>query len=114
MLLLLTGPVLATLSCTACMCNILLIYRSLLDPLVAVCMVRHERVLTPEGHEDGEEDSGWVVKQVASSGCTTRCHQLPVAAGTVTQRTHGDVVPGITNLHTDNTGMDGRDELFKR
>lgn len=60
-------------------------------------------VPTPEGHEDGEEDGGWVIKEVAGSGCTTRSHQLPVAAGAVAQWTHGDVVPGITNLHTDKT-----------
>lgn len=64
-------------------------------------------VLTPEGHEDGEEDGSWVVEQVAGSGRTTRRPQLPVAAGTVAEWTHGDVVPGITNLHTDKTGMDG-------
>lgn len=71
----------------------------------------YKSVHTPESHEDGEEDSGWVVKQVASSSCTTRCHQLPVAAGVVAQRTHGDVVPRITNFHT---GKQGRmEELFK-
>lgn len=68
----------------------------------------YKSVHTPESHEDGEEDSGWVVKQVASSSCTTRCHQLPVAAGVVAQRTHGDVVPRITNFHTGKTGTDGR------
>lgn len=75
-------------------------------------MIGCKCVLTPEGHEDGEENGGWVVKQMAGSSCTTCCHQLPVAAGTVAQRTHGDVVPVITNLHTGKTGKDGRDRLF--
>jgi len=56
--------------------------------------------LTPESHKDGEEDGGRVVKQVAGSRRPARRHQLPVAAGAVAQRTHGDVVPGITDLHT--------------
>lgn len=80
------------------------IFLSLLDTLVAVCMIGCKCVLTPEGHEDGEEDGGWVVKQMAGSSCTTCCHQLPVAAGTVAQRTHGDVVPVITDLHTRKRG----------
>lgn len=93
------------------MCNVLLVYWSLLDFLVwvAVCMTGCKRGPTPKGHEDGEEDGGWVVEQVAGSGCATRRHQLPVAAGVIAQRTHGDVVPGITNLHTVKTGVDGRD-----
>lgn len=70
-------------------------------------MLRLECVLTPEGHEDGEEDGGWVVEQVAGSGCAACCHQLPVAAGAVAQWTHGNVVPGITNLHTNKTRADG-------
>ncbi len=72
-----------------------------------------ECILTPEGHEDGEEDSGWVVKQVAGPSCTTCCHQFPVAAGSVTKGTHGDVVPGITNLHTGKTHMIRGDNLFQ-
>ena len=74
--------------------------------LVAVHLIGCERVLTPEGHKDGEEDGGWVVKEVAGSSCAARCHQLPVAAGAVTQRTHGDVVPVITDLHTGKTAME--------
>lgn len=79
---------------------------SLLHGLVSVVYDQCERALTPQGHEDGEENGGWVVKQVAGSGCATRSHKLPVAAGTVTQWTHGDVVPGITDLHTDNTEVE--------
>lgn len=55
--------------------------------------------LTPEGHEDGEEDSGRVVKKMAGPGRAACGLQLPVAASTVTQWAHGDVVSRITNLH---------------
>ena len=41
-------------------------------------------VLTPKGHEDGEEDGGRVVEQIAGSGRPTGGAQLPVAAGFVT------------------------------
>lgn len=110
---LLTGSVPTILSCTARICSSLLIYWSLFNRLVAVSMIKCECAITPEGHEDGKEDGGWVVEQVAGSRCTTRSHQFPVAAGAVTQWTHGDVVPGIANLHTDNKEIVGRDELFK-
>ncbi len=50
---------------------------------------------------------------MAGPSCTTGCHQFPVTAGAVTQWTHGDVVPGITNLHTGKTGMVRRDKSFK-
>jgi hypothetical protein len=55
--------------------------------------------LTPEGHEDGEEDSGRVVKEMAGPGRAACGLQLPVAASAVTQWAHGDVVSRITNLH---------------
>lgn len=81
--------------------------------LVSVFSFECECILTPESHENGEKDCGWVVKQVAGSSCATRCHKLPVAAGSIAQRTHGDVVPGITNLHANATGMDGWKEGWK-
>lgn len=56
--------------------------------------------LTPQSHEDREEDSGWVVKQVACSGGATGCRELPVATGTIAERAHGDVVARVTDLHT--------------
>ena len=45
---------------------------------------RGNSALTPKGHEDGEEDRGRVVEQIACSGRRTSCAQLPVAAGFVT------------------------------
>lgn len=56
-------------------------------------------LLTPEGHEDREEDSGWVVEEVAGPGRGARRAHLPVAACLVTQRTHGDIVSLVTHLH---------------
>lgn len=55
--------------------------------------------LTPEGHEDGEEDGGRVVKEVAGPGRPAGFLQFPVVTGSVTQRAHGDVVPGVADLH---------------
>ena len=60
--------------------------------------------LTPEGHEDGEEDSGGVVEEVAGAGRGARRAHLPVAAGLVTQRAHGDVVSLVTHLHAGTEG----------
>lgn len=60
--------------------------------------------LTPEGHEDGEEDSGGVVEEVAGAGRGARRAHLPVAAGLVTQRAHGDVVSLVTHLHAGRKG----------
>lgn len=57
------------------------------------------RPLTPQRHEDGEENGGRVVKQVAGPRGGTRRAQLPVAAHAVTQRTHGDVVHCVADLH---------------
>lgn len=51
---------------------------------------------------------------MAGPGRTARRHQLPVAACTVAQWTHGDVVPGITYLHTDEPEMDGWMEEWER
>lgn len=62
---------------------------------------RFER-LTPQSHEDGEEDSGGVVKQVTGPRGSTGGAQFPVAAHLVTQRTHGDVVLRVTDLHASN------------
>lgn len=55
--------------------------------------------LTPEGHKHREEDGGRVVKEVTGTGCGTGRAHLPVAAGLVTQGTHGDIVSLVTHLH---------------
>lgn len=58
--------------------------------------------LTPQSHKDGEEDRGWVVKQVTGPRSSTGGAQFPVAAHSVTQRTHGNVVLRVTYLHARN------------
>lgn len=56
--------------------------------------------LTPQGHEDREEDGGRVIEQMTGPGRPTRRAQVPVAAHAVTQWTHADVLPLVTDLHT--------------
>lgn len=56
--------------------------------------------LTPEGHEDGEEHGGVVVKDPAGAGVGAGSTQLPVGTLEVTQRTHGEVLTLVTNLIT--------------
>lgn len=57
------------------------------------------RSLTPQSHEYGEENSGRVVKQMAGPSSSTGRAEFPVAAHSVTQRAHGDVVPWVADLH---------------
>lgn len=57
------------------------------------------RFLTPQRHEYGEENRGWVIKQVTGTSSSTCCTEFPVATHSVTQGTHGDVVLWITDLH---------------
>lgn len=64
--------------------------------------VREKKImLTPEWHEDGKEDSGWVVKEVAGTGSATGCAQMPIIADTITKRAHGEVLFLITHLLTE-------------
>ena len=44
--------------------------------------------LTPEGHEDGEEDGALVVEEVHDLGVEARLLQLPEVAKFITGRTH--------------------------
>lgn len=57
------------------------------------------RFLTPQRHEDGEEDGGGVVEQVTGTRRPTGGAQLPVTTHSVTQRTHGDVGLRMADLH---------------
>lgn len=55
-------------------------------------------ILTPESHEDGEENRGRVVKQVTgSSGGTCRA-EVPVITELVTQGAHGEGIVLVTHL----------------
>lgn len=44
--------------------------------------------LTPQCHNNGKGNGGWVVKQVGGSGVSTTVGQLPVGAALVTHWTH--------------------------
>jgi len=44
--------------------------------------------LTPEGHEDGEEDGALVVEEVHDLGVQAGLLQLPEVAKFITSRTH--------------------------
>ena len=48
--------------------------------------------LTPEGHEDGEEDCALVVEEVHDLGVEASLLQLPVVAKVIARRTHGHVL----------------------
>lgn len=58
-------------------------------------------VRTPEGHEDGEGDSGVVVEQIAGPRGAAHAAQLPIITHFITQRTHGEVQMLITHLLTE-------------
>lgn len=60
----------------------------------------HTHNLTPKGHEDGKEDGGGVVEEVGSSGCAAGCAELPEVAGSITQRTHGEIESLVAHLQT--------------
>lgn len=67
-------------------------------------------LLTPQRHEYREKYSGRVVKQMAGPGSSTRSTESPVAAHSVTQRTHGDVVFWVADFHTTERVKDGKRE----
>jgi hypothetical protein len=48
--------------------------------------------LTPERHEDGEEDGALVVEEVHDLGMEAGLLQLPVVAKVIASRTHGHVL----------------------
>lgn len=56
--------------------------------------------LTPQRHEDGKEDGPRVVEQVRGSGCAAGGAEPPVVAGSVTQRTHGEIETVIAHFLT--------------
>ena len=52
----------------------------------------------PETNEDGEEDGGAVVEQVAGLDLATHARVVPVRTALVTLRTHREVVVFVTTL----------------
>lgn len=59
------------------------------------------RNLTPQRHEDGEEDGGGVVEEVRGSGGAAGGAEVPEVTGSVTQRTHGEIETLVTHLLTE-------------
>lgn len=57
--------------------------------------------LTPQRHEDGKEDGSRVVEQVWGSGGAAGGAEAPVVAGSVTQRTHGEIQTVIAHFLTE-------------
>lgn len=53
---------------------------------------------TPEGHEDGEEHGGRVVKEMAGTRRATRCAQMPVVTCPIAEGTHSEVLILVTHL----------------
>lgn len=63
--------------------------------------------LTPQSHEDGKEDGGWIVEQMAGSCSPTGWAEVPIVTGLVTQGTHGKGILVVTHLFAAVTGVDG-------
>lgn len=55
-------------------------------------------ILTPESHEDGEENRSRVVKQVTGSSSGTGRAEVPVITELVTQGAHGEGIALVTHL----------------
>ena len=55
-------------------------------------------LLTPEAHEDGEEDGGAVVEQVTGLDLATHARVVPVRTALVTLWTHREVVVFVATL----------------
>lgn len=58
----------------------------------------HAHQLTPQRHEDGEEHSGGVVKEVRRSGRAAGRAEAPEVARAVAQGTHGEVETFVAHL----------------
>lgn len=66
--------------------------------LLETYALKHTGNLTPQRHEDGEEDGCGVVKEVRGSGGATGRAEPPEVAGSVTQGTHSEIETLITHL----------------
>lgn len=60
----------------------------------------HAHQLTPQGHEDGEENSGRIVEEVRRSGSAAGRAEAPEIARAVAQGTHGEVKTFVAHLLT--------------
>lgn len=61
----------------------------------------HAHDLTPQGHEDGEENSSRVVKEVRRSGRAAGRAEAPEITRAVAQGTHGEIKTFVAHLLTE-------------
>lgn len=61
----------------------------------------HAHDLTPQGHEDGEENSSRVVKEVRCSGRAAGRAEAPEITRAVAQGTHGEIKTFVAHLLTE-------------
>lgn len=66
-----------------------------------VFMCTHAHQLTPQRHEDGEENSGRIVKEVRRSGRAAGRAEAPEIARAVAQGTHGEIKTFVAHLLTE-------------
>ena len=68
-----------------------------------------EPILTPEGHEDGEENRGLVIKEIHDLGVLARLVEVPVVAEVIASRTNDDIGGGA-NVLTDGETQDAKNK----
>lgn len=61
---------------------------------------------SPQSHEDGKEDGGWIVKQMTGPCSPTGWAEVPIVTGLVTQGTHGEGILVVTHLFAGNIFLD--------
>lgn len=66
--------------------------------LLETYTLKHTGNLTPQRHEDGEEDGCGVVEEVRGSGGAAGRAEPPEIAGSVTEGTHGEIETLVTHL----------------
>ena len=59
--------------------------------MIEISLLEMKYQLTPEGHEDGEEDGGVVVEEVGHLGQEARVRELPIITEVITNGTHRQV-----------------------
>lgn len=73
-------------------------FNFLVIALLETYTLKHTGNLTPQRHEDGEEDGCGVVEEVRGSGGAAGRAEPPEIAGSVTEGTHGEIETLVTHL----------------
>lgn len=74
----------------------------------------HKCNLTPQGHEDGEEDGGRVVEEVRGSGGAAGGAEVPEVTRSITQGTHGEVQTLVAHLLTEGVENQSQGHITQR